>query len=116
MKERRYPRIATNLPAKTSFSQGASIEMEVCQLSVGGCKLKGDDLFDTSRMENISIKIGNRTIEAKPQPLYCNIKGDDVYFGIAFEKLSLFDTIRLKRFISTHIANHGAIWPPSLAS
>ncbi|PLX45253.1 MAG: hypothetical protein C0609_03645 [Deltaproteobacteria bacterium] len=112
MERRRYPRIEINLPAKTFFSQGSSIEMEVCQLSVGGCKMRGDDLFDTSRMENISIRIGNRTIDAKPQPLYCNIKGDDVYFGVAFEKLSLLDSLRLRRFISTHIANHGGIWPP----
>ena len=116
MAQRKFPRISTNLQAVALLGMDDTVTLEVKQLSMGGCLLSSDDLFDTSRLNNLTFKVQGISINAVANPIYCTIRESKVFWGVSFAKLSPIASYYLKKFIKKQLEIFGELKGPLLST
>ncbi|PLX42577.1 MAG: hypothetical protein C0608_02835 [Deltaproteobacteria bacterium] len=115
MAQRKFPRVSTDLQAVALLGLDDAVTLEVKQLSMGGCLLSSDDLFDTSRLNNLTFSIQGISINAVANPIYCTMRGSKVFWGVSFAKLSPIASYYLNKFINKQIELFGELKGTSLS-
>ena len=103
MKERRrYPRISTSILINLLDSENKTPKCQGCirNLSLGGVALESDTKLTVGT--NLLLRI-NIPIEVLGKIVWIEQYGKSYKYGIKFKKISLFDKLKLKKYIETKL-------------